>query len=113
MNWALSAETAGRKRRNAQLSLNRPISLSRCNLIRFRSSRQVGAYYELTPSRYQSGETDISGRIAEIGDYGVRQMLYEAANVMLMWPLKGSALRDWALAVANPDFSRVRGASGS
>src|SRR5215210_37181 len=29
---------------------------------RFRSSRQVGAYLGLTPKRYQSGETDVSGR---------------------------------------------------
>ena len=27
-------------------------------------------------------------------------MLYEAANVMLTRPVKGSALKDWALAVA-------------
>jgi transposase len=67
---------------------------------RFRSSRQVGAYYGLTPSRYQSGETDVTGRISKIGDHGVRMMLYEAANVMLTRPVKGSALKDWALAVA-------------
>ena len=39
---------------------------------RFRSSRQVGAYFGLTPSRYQSGETDVAGRISKIGDHGVR-----------------------------------------
>ena len=67
---------------------------------RFRSSRQVGAYLGLTPKRYQSGATDVSGRISKIGDHGVRTMLYEAANVMLTRPVKGSALKDWALAVA-------------
>jgi transposase len=67
---------------------------------RFRSSRQVGAYLGLTPKRYQSGETDVSGRISKVGDHGVRTMLYEAANVMLTRPVKGSALKDWALAVA-------------
>jgi transposase len=67
---------------------------------RFRSSRQVGAYLGLTPKRYQSGETDVSGRISKIGDHGVRTMLHEAANVMLTRPVKGSALKDWALAVA-------------
>jgi transposase len=67
---------------------------------RFRSSRQVGAYFGLTPSRYQSGETDVTGRISKIGDHGVRTALYEAANVMLTRPLKGSSLKDWALAVA-------------
>jgi transposase len=67
---------------------------------RFRSSRQVGAYLGLTPKRYQSGETDVSGRISKIGDHGVWTMLYEAANVMLTRPVKGSALKDWARAVA-------------
>jgi transposase len=67
---------------------------------RFRSSRQVGAYYGLTPSRYQSGETDVGGRISKIGDQGVRMMLYEAANVMLTRMKTPSTLRDWALGVA-------------
>src|SRR5207244_5505905 len=31
---------------------------------RFASSNTVGAYFGLTPSRYQSGETDRSGRIS-------------------------------------------------
>ena len=35
---------------------------------RFRRSRDVGAHLGLTPSRYQSGETDISGRISRCGD---------------------------------------------
>jgi transposase len=42
---------------------------------RFRSSRQVGANFGLTPSRYQPGETDITGRISKIGDHGVRTVL--------------------------------------
>lgn len=67
---------------------------------RFRSSRQVGAHFGLTPKRYQSGETDVTGRITKVGDHGVRVALYEAANAMLTRPVKGSALKDWALAVA-------------
>jgi len=67
---------------------------------RFRSSRQAGAHFGLTPRRYQSGETDVTGRISKVGDHGVRVALYEAANVMLTRPVKGSALKDWALAVA-------------
>jgi len=67
---------------------------------RFRSSRQVGAHFGLTPKRYQSGETDVTGRISKIGDHGVRTALYEAANVMLTRPVKGSSLKDWALAIA-------------
>jgi transposase len=67
---------------------------------RFRASRQVGAHFGLTPKRYQSGETDVTGRITKVGDHGVRVALYEAANAMLTRPVKGSALKDWALAVA-------------
>jgi hypothetical protein len=48
---------------------------------RFRSSKGVGAHFGLTPKKYQSGETDVTGRISKIGDASVRSMLYEAANV--------------------------------
>ena len=37
---------------------------------RFRSSKAVGAHFGLTPKRYQSGETDVTGRISKIGDGG-------------------------------------------
>jgi transposase len=67
---------------------------------RFRSSRTVGAHFGLTPRKHQSGETDVTGRISKIGDHGVRVALYEAANVMLTRPVKGSDLKNWALGVA-------------
>jgi transposase len=50
---------------------------------RFRSSKMVGAHFGLTPRKYQSGETDVTGRISKIGDASVRTALYEAANVIL------------------------------
>ncbi|MBA3325052.1 MAG: IS110 family transposase [Rhodobacteraceae bacterium] len=67
---------------------------------RFRSSRMVGAHFGLTPTKYQSGETDVTGRISKVGDHGVRVALYEAANVILTRPVKGSALKSWAHAIA-------------
>jgi transposase len=67
---------------------------------RFRSSRMVGAHFGLTPRKYQSGETDVTGRISRIGDHGVRVALYEAANVMLTRAVTGSDLKSWALCVA-------------
>lgn len=67
---------------------------------RFRSSRLVGAHFGLTPKKYQSGETDRTGRISKIGDVGVRTALYEAANVILTHPVRGSDLKTWALGVA-------------
>ena len=42
----------------------------------------------------------MTGRISRIGDHGVRAALYEAANVMLTRPVKGSALKRWALSLA-------------
>jgi transposase len=67
---------------------------------RFQSSKAVGAHFGLTPKKYQSGETDVTGRISKIGDAGVRTMLYEAANVILTKPVKGSLLRSWAMRLA-------------
>ena len=64
---------------------------------RFRSSKAVGAHFGLTPKKYQSGENDVTGRISKIGDAGVRTMLYEAANVILTRPVKGSELKSWAM----------------
>ncbi len=67
---------------------------------RFRSSKAVGAHFGLTPKKYQSGETDITGRISKIGDGGVRTALYEAANVILTRPVKGSTLKSWGMRLA-------------
>ena len=67
---------------------------------RFRSSKAVGAHFGLTPRKYQSGETDVTGRISKIGDAGVPTMLYEAANIILTRPVKGSALKSWAARLA-------------
>jgi transposase len=67
---------------------------------RFRRSKAVGAHFGLTPRKYQSGETDVTGRISKIGDAGVRTALYEAANIILTRPVKGSALKSWAARLA-------------
>jgi len=67
---------------------------------RFRSSKAVGAHFGLTPKKYQSGETDMTGRISKIGDAGVRTMLYEAENVIMTKPVKGSLLKSWAMRLA-------------
>jgi transposase len=68
---------------------------------RFKSSKQAGAHFGLTPKRYQSGETDYTGRISKIGDAGVREALHQAAHVMLTKPVKGCAeLKAWAMRIA-------------
>jgi transposase len=47
---------------------------------RFTSSKRAGPLFGLTPKKYQSGETDYSGRISKNGDASVREALYEAAT---------------------------------
>ncbi len=67
---------------------------------RFRRSRDVGPHLGLTPSRYQSGETDRQGRISRCGDELARTALYEAAHSLLTRSRKWSTLRAWGLNVA-------------
>ena len=68
---------------------------------RFKSSKQTGAHFGLTPRKYQSGQTDVTGRISKIGDAAVRTALYEAAHIMLTKPIKGCApLKSWAMRIA-------------
>jgi transposase len=67
---------------------------------RFKSSKQVGAHFGMTPKKYQSGETDVTGRISKIGDKSVRTALYQAAHIILTKPVKGSVLKSWALRLA-------------
>jgi transposase len=67
---------------------------------RFRKSRDVGAHLGLTPRRYQSGETDIQGRISRCGDELARTALYEAAHSLLIRGTRWSSLRAWGMNVA-------------
>jgi len=67
---------------------------------RFRTAKAVGAHFGLTPKRYRSGETDVTGGISKAGDAMVRTALYEAANVMLTRSGRFSALKRWGLEVA-------------
>ncbi len=64
--------------------------------MRFARSRAVGAYFGLTPRRYQSGETDRTGHISKQGDGLARQALYEAANVLRPGPADGRRSRPGA-----------------
>ena len=68
---------------------------------RFTSSKRAGPLFGLMPKKYQSGETDYSGRISKLGDASVREALYEAAHIMLTEPIKGCAqLKSWAMRIA-------------
>jgi transposase len=67
---------------------------------RFRRSKDVGPYFGLTPSKYQSGDVDWTGRISKVGDETVRAALFEAANVLLSRVTRFSSLKAWAMRVA-------------
>jgi transposase len=67
---------------------------------RFRNSKAVGAVFGLTPAKYQSGESNRTGRISRCGDEMMRVMLYEAAQVMLVRSVKWSWLKAWAMQIA-------------
>lgn len=67
---------------------------------RFGKSSTVGAYFGLTPKKYQSGETDRDGGVSKVGDAMVRTALFEAAHIMLTRATRFSSLKRWALEVA-------------
>jgi transposase len=68
---------------------------------RFKSSKAAGPHFGLTPKKYQSGQTDISGRITKVGDAAVREALYQAAHIMLTKPIRNcSTLKSWAMRIA-------------
>jgi hypothetical protein len=67
---------------------------------RFGKSRDVGAHLGLTPRRYQSGETDVPGRVSRCGDELARTALYEAAHSLLVRSKKWSVLRAWGMKIA-------------
>jgi transposase len=67
---------------------------------RITKSKNAGPLFGLTPGRYKSGETDITGGITRVGDEMVRTALYEAANVLLSPRTRFSWLKRWGLEVA-------------
>jgi transposase len=68
--------------------------------VRFPRSRDVGARVGLPPRRWQSGKTDIVGRITKAGDPRVRVMLFEAAAGILGRARVMSSLKAWGRRVA-------------
>ena len=66
---------------------------------RFPSSKSVGPWVGLTPSRHQSGERDVIGQITRAGDRAMRTALCQAATVMMQ---RGhpSWLKAWGMQVA-------------
>ena len=67
---------------------------------RFPHSSSVGAYVGLTPRRFQSGETDYTGKISRCGDRLTRTYLYEAAGIILNRVSRWSTLKAWGTRLA-------------
>ena len=69
------------------------------NPARFRSSKRVGTWVGLTPSRNQSGERDVSGGITKAGDVNLMRALCQAATVMMNRG-RSTWLRTWGAQLA-------------
>lgn len=65
----------------------------------FTSSKKVGPWVGLSPSRNQSGERDVSGGITKAGDVNLGRGLCQAATVM-MHRGRATWLRTWPAQVA-------------
>lgn len=66
---------------------------------RFIDSRDVGAYFGMTPQQYASGEMNKQGRISKCGHAEVRSLLVEAATVMMTRAKLWSKLKAWGLKI--------------
>ena len=71
---------------------------------RFESGEKVTSYFGLTPSVYQSGETEYRGRITKTGDKMLRWLLVEAAHILLTRSSSNCGLKLWGL--------KIQGAKG-
>jgi transposase len=64
---------------------------------RFACSRDVAAYFGLTPRRIQSGKSNFRARVSKAGNAAVRAALYQAAHSLLVCTKRHSTLRAWGL----------------
>lgn len=74
---------------------------------RFETSRDVGAYFGLTPRTFQSGEITKSGGISHRGDSAVRKALYIAAQSLVLRAGTNCSLRNWGRKIARTKGARV------
>jgi transposase len=66
---------------------------------RFKKSRDVGAYFGMTPRQYSSGETKRQGHISKCGSAEMRTLLTEAGLVCLTRSKKWSKVKAWGLKI--------------
>jgi len=76
---------------------------------RFARSASTGAYFGLTPRRYESGEVSRNGHVSKRGNRMTRTHLYEAANVIPTRGNRFSTLKAWGLRLAKASgFKRAK-----
>jgi transposase len=80
---------------------------------RFKNSRSVGAYFGLAPRLYQSGQSLVRGHISRMGDRSVRTALFSASLAMFRATRSNSALRHWALALAERKGKKLAVVAGA
>jgi len=61
---------------------------------------KVGPRLRLTPARYQSGATDLPGKVSREGDELACTVFYEAANTLLVRSKNWSSLKAWGMNIA-------------
>lgn len=66
---------------------------------RFQKSRNVGAYFGMTPRQYSSGETKKQGHISKCGSTEARTLLTEAGLVCLTRTKRWSKVKAWGLKI--------------
>ncbi len=66
---------------------------------RFHKSRDVGAYFGMTPRQYSSGETKKQGHISKCGSSEMRTLLTEAGLVCLTRTKKWSKVKAWGMKI--------------
>src|SRR5919202_1761773 len=107
--YGVALRTEAKERREIQLLMSVPgvgaiTALAFASAVedpaRFGRSRDVGAHFGLTPRQHQSGEVDRMGEISRWGDELVRTYLFEAATVLLRRVKRWSALKAWAVRLA-------------
>jgi len=75
---------------------------------RFKKSRDVPAFFGLTPARSQSGDADPQLRITKQGDSAMRRLLVSCAHYVLGPFGPDSHLRQWGLQLAEGGSSRTK-----
>jgi transposase len=66
---------------------------------RFEDGEKVASYLGLTPSVFQSGDTEYRGRITKTGDRMLRWLLVEAAHILLTRSSSSCGLKRWGLKI--------------